>query len=508
MMRAKDQTSLDDSVDDEQFTLDEAIDSIGFGKFQILLLIVSGSCWAADAMETMLLGFISASAACEFNLDKYQEAAISTVVFVGMLVGAYCWGVVSDRYGRRIGYLATSALTFVFGLASAFAPNYWFLLFTRMMVGFGLGGGHVAFTLFAEFLPSNRRAFFMIAIELFWAAGSLFEALLAWLVLPTLKWRWLLGLSAIPMLLLLCFWPVLPESIRYLLLSGNPDKAMNVLNQISARNKKTLPPGKLKMVQETSRGNPKDLISPSLRRTTLLLWFIWFANAFCYYGIVLLVPQIFAEEGVDRRCGKGGTVVTEPNQMEDVCQRTMNHDYLDIVITTAAELPGILLTAAIIDRLGRKKTQALDFCVAGVCSFLLFVCASRTVETIFLFVIRAAITGAFQAVYVYTPEVYPTSIRSTAMGVCSALSRIGAMLAPFVAQVITKSSVNLALGIFGGIAFCASAACMLMPVETAGKYLPSTLKEVPSIITQKRDSKDAVTSPLIHRNATETDLNA
>ena len=64
----------------------------------------------------------------------------------------------------------------------------------------------------------------------------------------------------------------------------------------------------------------------------------------------------------------------------------------------------------------------------------------RNVITFFLFFIRAFATGVFQAVYVYTPEVYPTSVRGTAMGYCSAAARLGAIVTPFFAQVFTQSS--------------------------------------------------------------------
>ncbi len=60
---------------------------------------------------------------------------------------------------------------------------------------------------------------------------------------------------------------------------------------------------------------------------------------------------------------------------------------------------------------------------------------SRYVITFFLFLIRAFATGVFQAVYVYTPEVYPTNIRGSALGLCTAAARIGALITPFVAQV-------------------------------------------------------------------------
>jgi hypothetical protein len=59
----------------------------------------------------------------------------------------------------------------------------------------------------------------------------------------------------------------------------------------------------------------------------------------------------------------------------------------------------------------------------------------RIFLTVMLFLARGIIAGVFQAAYVYTPEVYPTSLRAVGVGSCSAMARLGAMVTPYVAQV-------------------------------------------------------------------------
>lgn len=157
------------------YTLEEAIEKIGFGCFQIKLLFIVSAIWMADAMEMMLLTFLSPAVKCEWDLTQSEEATITTVVFVGMGVGSFFWGRVQDQYGRRRGYLACVVWTLVFGVATAFAGSYGTLLLCRLMVGFGVGGAHVAVTLFSEFLPSDKRAMCILLIEVFWAVGSSFE---------------------------------------------------------------------------------------------------------------------------------------------------------------------------------------------------------------------------------------------------------------------------------------------------------------------------------------------
>ena len=95
------------------------------------------------------------------------------------------------------------------------------------------------------------------------------------------------------------------------------------------------------------------------------------------------------------------------------------------------------MTIVVIEFLGRKKTMALEFIIFSVTVFsMTVVCVtSRSILTAILFVARGIVSGVFQAAYVYTPEVYPTHLRSLGVGVCSSMARIGAMVTPFVAQV-------------------------------------------------------------------------
>ena len=90
-----------DEEDVGLYTLDEALESVGFGKFQGFVLAYAGLGWFAEAMEIMILSFIGKVVKSEWGLSSGQESMLSTVVFAGMLIGAYSWGLISDNYGRR-----------------------------------------------------------------------------------------------------------------------------------------------------------------------------------------------------------------------------------------------------------------------------------------------------------------------------------------------------------------------------------------------------------------------
>lgn len=104
-----------------------------------------------------------------------------------------------------------------------------------------------------------------------------------------------------------------------------------------------------------------------------------------------------------------------------------------------------------------------------------FIIHRRVLLTIILFAARGIIAGVFQAAYVYTPEVYPTPLRSVGVGSCSAMARLGAMITPYVAQVLVKSSLPLAVTVYGIAALLAAIASYFLPYETSGKEMRETI---------------------------------
>uniref|UniRef100_A0A8B9J401 Synaptic vesicle 2-related protein n=1 Tax=Astyanax mexicanus TaxID=7994 RepID=A0A8B9J401_ASTMX len=450
---------------DDTFMVEDAVEAIGFGTFQWKLSILTGLSWMADAMEMMILSILAPQLHCEWRLPSWEVALLTSVVFIGMMISSSLWGNISDKYGRKTGLKMSVLWTLFYGILSSFAPIYGWILFLRALVGFGIGGAPQSVTLYAEFLPMRSRATCILLIEVFWALGTVFEVLLAILVMPTLGWRWLLALSTIPLFIfaILCFW--LPESARYDVLSGNQEKALNTLKRIATENKVPMPLGKLIVARQEERGKIKDLFLPHFRWTTVLLWFIWFSNAFSYYGLVLLTTELFQEGGAYTKGSKA-----EPRCNLE-CKYLNSDDYKDLLWTTLSEFPGLLVTLWAIDRLGRRKTMALCFLVFSLCIVPLYACVGRTSLTVLIFIARAFIAGGFQAAYVYTPEVYPTATRALGLGTSSGMARVGALITPFVAQVMLESSVYLTLSVYCCCCLLAAVASCALPIETTGRGL-------------------------------------
>ncbi|XP_071725438.1 organic cation/carnitine transporter 7-like [Rutidosis leptorrhynchoides] len=473
------------------YTLDEALESIGFGKFQGWIIAYAGLGSIAEAMEVMILSFIGPSLRSEWNLSSTQESLITTVVFAGMLFGAYTWGVISDNLGRRKGLLSIAIVTSGASVLSAFSPNYISLVILRCIGGVGLGGGPTYNSWFLEFVPAPSRGTWMVIFATFWTIGTIVEASLAWIVLPGLGWRWLLAISSIPALAALVFYSFVPESPRYLCLKGQTTEAYNILKRAAAVNQSQLPSGTLLSDQITCSDEDLDipevthllslkrkrknafktsfstvwmLFSSNLIKTTFLLWIVFFGNAFSYYGIILLTSELSSGQS---RCSSLKLVLV--NSSDD-------STYRDVFITSLAELPGLGFAAFIVDRIGRKHSMELMFFIGFIFLLPLLSHQSEILTTVSLFGSRMFIIGTFTVANIYAPEIYPTAVRATGVGVASSVGRIGGMICPLVAVYLVDGCHQTAAIVLFEVVIILSGLCvMFFPRETMTQELADTV---------------------------------
>ncbi|GFQ04835.1 organic cation/carnitine transporter 7 [Phtheirospermum japonicum] len=466
------------------YTLDEALDMVGFGKFQALVLAYAGLGAMAEAMEVMILSFIGTSVKAEWGLSSAQESLITTMVFAGMLIGAYLWGFISDNYGRRIGLLSVAVVTSIFAFVSSFSPNYISLVVFRMVAGIGLGGGPVYSSWYLEFVPVRNRGFWMVIFSTFWTLGTILEALLAWVVIPRLGWRWLLALSSVPCLLALAFYFLTVESPRYLYLNDKIVDAHNVLKRMAEISSSQLPNGVLVSRQTSEQDaeiSPSEdqellsvkerklnipipglsllftLLSPSLVKTTLLLWAVYFGNSFAYYGVVLLTSELSNERS---KCGA------------ILLHSTDSSLYRTLFITSLAELPGLVLSAVLVDKIGRRISMVLLYSFGFVFLLPLMVHQHELITTSMLFGARMCIIGTYTVAGIYCPELYPTSVRTTGVGVATAVGRVAGMICPLVAVGLVSGCHQMAaIGLLEVVIIMAGISVMLLPVETRGRKL-------------------------------------
>lgn len=432
---------------------ERALEKIGYGRFQRRLLWICGLGWAADAMEVLLVSFALPAVAAEWRLSAAQKGLLGTAIFVGMFAGALFWGRLSDRIGRKAGFILTIAFDSLFGLASAFAPSFGWLLVLRALTGFGVGGTlPVDYGMFSEFLPAQKRGRRLVLLESFWAIGTVAAAALAWLIVPRFGWRALFAVSALPGLLLFVVRSRVPESPRFLAARGRTAEARAVLAKVAEANGAALPEEELEAPAVPAAGRARDLFAPAYRRTTVLLWLVWFMISLGYYGAFTWLPSWFRAKGF-----------------------SLPAVYPNAFIMALAQLPGYFSAAFLVERWGRRATLGVYLAASGAFAWLFYLASTPLAVMAAAVLLSFFALGAWGALYAYTPEAYPTSIRTTGIGAASGMTRIAGAVAPSVGALLAGESLALPLAVFA-LAYAAGGfGAFLLPRETRSEGLEDTV---------------------------------
>ncbi len=411
-------------------TIQQRLDTLPLSRFHYQLVILGGLGWLFDAMDSILMALVLPALPPYWNLGNPARAALLMSSMLGMLVGAAGAGSLADRIGRQRLFQWTLLL---FSLATglcALAQGFWSLLWLRFLVGLGLGGElPVASSLVVEFSPSAHRGRLVVLLESFWSLGALAAAATA-LFIPRLGWRFAFALGALPALYVLILRRSMPESPRFLLARGRHKEALEVLRRVEARSGQ--PPAVVSASPEpaAARVGLADLLSPGLRRRTLLLWGLWFGMVFTYYGIFTWLPTLLAAAG-----------------------HTLVKTYQYTLWITLAQIPGYFAAAAVVDWLGRRRTLIL-FLIPCALATLGYASASSPASIVlFGSMISFFNLGAWGVVYTITPELYPTRVRAGGAGAASALGRVGGIVAPYAVSSLLDwgGPQGLVFGMFAGV---------------------------------------------------------
>jgi len=433
-------------------TLSEAIERIGFGRFQRRLMWVCGASWAADAMEVLLIGLAFPSLAADWGLTPTERGQLASVLFLGMLAGAWFWGMFSDYRGRRFAFIVTIGLDSLFGLLSALSPNYTVLLIFRFLTGLGVGGTlPVDYAMFSEYLPIRNRGRYLVYLESFWALGTIVAAGLAWMIVPNLPqvgWRYLLAASALPGLIVFWIRRAMPESPRHLLVHGQEEAARRVLQRVAAENGVQVSIPRLRLEPRPTQVPLSTIWRGAFFSQTVMTTIAWFMISLGYYGVFTWLPTIFG--------GKGFTI---------------QNAYQNTFVLALAQLPGYFSAAWLVERWGRVRTLGLYLFGSALATYAFATVSSQASNIIASVVMSFFCLGAWGVLYAYTPELYPTSARGTGMGWAGGVARIAGVVAPVLGAQLLAVDLTLALTVYAVTFGVAGGAVLLLGRETMRQAL-------------------------------------
>ncbi|TSK31389.1 Solute carrier family 22 member 13 [Bagarius yarrelli] len=412
--------------------------------------------------------FVHSSTVTEWDLVCGQatlNSLGSSLFMLGLLVGAFVFGFMADRLGRKLTLLLSLALQTMFGVAAAFAPNYTVYVTFRFILGAAVSGViNSSFVLGTEWASTKRRMLAGVLTDYFFVFGYMLLAGVAYLIR---SWRNLqLAISAPGFIFIFYIW-VLPDSARWLLANNRKEEALVLLRKAATMNGRSLTTtvqlDKCEGMQKKTQPSVADLVrTPQMRKRSLILFYIWFATVLVYYGLSLGVSYL-------------GTNL-----------------YLTQFLFGLVEIPARTVALLLLPY-SRRLSQSVFLAFGGIaCLFMLIVPEdSFNIRTAVAMTGKFGIAASFSVIYVYTAELFPTVLRQTGLGVSCIFARIGGILAPMI-NLLGESNSTAPMVIFGSAPLL-GAVLALGLAETANKPLPDTIQDIQDAerLTSKNDDGNA-----------------
>ncbi|CAK8683760.1 unnamed protein product [Clavelina lepadiformis] len=435
-----------------------------FGRYQIFLTSFFFLANVVSGMQMVLMVIVGATPnttiesemnlttiVTDFNLyeEKWITDLIQSLYMAGYLVGCFAFGQASDIYGRKPILMLTGILTSIAAFCAGFASSWQTFAVARVFVGLFIGGCGVAlFVLMTELLGKKMWAIIGMVYSCFFAMGI---CLLSGISYALLNWRTICmvtgGLTGV-VLVLLCIF--VPESPRWLYSTGKFEKSEKILRKLARRNGKDQqvihlsPPVHYSDIQTHT-------IVDLLRHKTLGIWllamvYIWFTNAFVYYGLTFDASML------------------------------SNNLYIGLVLSGVIEIPAVLVCIYLMEVkwIGRKRLLMFLSLFCGItCIVAIFLMHIAVAKLVLGLAAKLAIAASFAMIYIYSAEIFPTPLRSVAIGTSSTFARVGAIVSPFVSLLSAKYLFT----VFGVLTLLSFLVTLKLP-RTLGKPIPQTIEEV------------------------------
>ncbi|XP_066103951.1 solute carrier family 22 member 16 [Saccopteryx bilineata] len=386
------------------------------------------------------------------NREWYAKL-IQPVFMVGVLLGALVFGYLSDRVGRRLVLWSTSLGMYLFGIGAAFTLDYYSFMLARFLLAIVASGYLVVvFVYVTEFTGMNVRTWASIQIHSFFAIGTMVVALTGYFVRTW--WIYQLILSTVTVPFVFFCW-MLPETPFWLLSEGRHEEAQTVVDTMAKWNKagtcklsEFLSLDPVKKPSQFQGQNPSALFyNWNIGTRTLIVWLIWFTGCLGFYS--------FSFNSVNL----GG------------------NEYLNLFLMGAVEIPAYIFVCLGMNCMGRRLVLFLSLITSAVfCGVVMVIPQNQHVwRVVATMAGKFAIGSVFGLIYLYTAELYPTVVRTRAMGSGSMVSRAGSIVAP-ISLYFSSIWIFIPQLLVGILCFVSGLLTLKLP-ETRGKPLVNTWEE-------------------------------
>ena len=423
--------------------------------FHLRVAIASCGGVFSDGYGLGIIGISLSRAPAQLGLTPVWLGLLGGASLFGLFAGALLTGPAADRFGRRPIFAYNMAILGALSLLQVLAASAAQLLALRLGIGFLLGTDYVVSkALLSEFTPRRTRARTLGLLAIAWAGGyacAYFVGVYLSSSGPE-AWRWMLVTSALPCLAVLPLRLTMPESPLWLCNHGYSDRAAGVVRDKLGSH---VAPPAAAPAAPSIHGRWRQLLAPAWRRRTLVACAFFTCQVIPYFAVGTFVSQVMSA-------------------------MKLENGYLGGVIYNASLLAGAIAGLMVVDKLPRRTFLIGSFGIAAAAMLALSLWDGMPAYLmILLFAVFAGVlSAASNLVYVYLPELFPTDLRASGIGVAIAASRTGSAISTFLLPIVVHDfGARTALGACVAVLTVGALICHQWAPET--RNLPLGLLDAP-----------------------------
>ena len=424
---------------DQAAVLLARMEAVPFSAWHARMCLVMGIATFFDAFDVLAIAYVLPVLVTSWKLTPQQTGFLISAGFLGQIAGAIFFGAMAEKIGRLRAAVYAMALFSITSFLSAFSWNVSSLLAFRIVQGIGLGGEvPIAAAYINEMLRAKGRGRSFLLYQLIFPTGLVGAALLGYWLVPWLGWRSIFVIGGAPAGIAVLAQRLLPESPRWLIAKGRLAEAEKVVLAMERSAVKTtsqplterLTGGAAPPAEAGSRASWPELFQGVYRGRSFIVWGLWICTYFVTYGISTWLPVIY----------------------RTVYRLSLADALWNGVLTNLAGVAGAFLCAMAVDKLGRKTWFTTAFLLGAAPLVALWLTAARSAQQVVAFasISFVFITSNSMLVYLYTPEIYPTRLRTLGTGAASAWLRVASAAGPaVVGPLLAKRGVASVFLLFG-----------------------------------------------------------
>jgi MFS transporter, AAHS family, 4-hydroxybenzoate transporter len=398
---------------DESYNVTAVIDAARVSPYQWMVLAIALVTAMFDGYDTQGIAYVAPVMAKQLGISPAQLGPVFSAGLLGLTLGGITFGMLADKIGRRQAIIWPVVVFGVFSILTPMAHTLQGVIVLRLLAGFGLGGTLPSVTAYVlEYSPHRMRALLVNSTGGFFAFGSIVGGVLANALIPTWGWQSTFYVGGIvPLLFLGIVIPFLPESVRFLLLSGKAMERVASIMQKMVPDRKFASSARFALEPRLAGITVKHLFTDGRALGTVLIWIAFIMNLFVLVYIIFWMPTLLREVG----------------QPLDVAIRAT-------IFYSIGGIVGGLTVGWIADRVG-SLYGVLACAYVGAAVFITIAALSMQDTTILipaLFMTGFSINGGQPSLNTISGIYYPTAIRATGIGWALGIGRIGAVVGPLV----------------------------------------------------------------------------